>query len=77
MTKLTAAFCCLMLAAAPVVAQVKNAEKKAAPMTPAERAAKNKAFSEKSTRCNAEARNNRLVPGSKEFINFMGNCQRQ
>ena len=77
MMKLTAAFCCLMLAAAPVIAQVKSAEKKAAAMTPTERAAKNKAFSEKSTRCNGEARKNKLIPGSKEFINFMGNCQRQ
>lgn len=77
MKNMTAGLLCLLLAAAPAMAQDKNADKKGKPLTAEERAAKTKNTSEKGARCNGEARKNKLKPGTKEFAAFMGKCQTQ
>jgi hypothetical protein len=77
MKNLTAGLLCLVLVAAPAIAQDKSADKKGKPLTPQERAAKTKDTSEKGARCNGEARKNKLTPGTKEFAAFMGKCQSQ
>jgi hypothetical protein len=77
MKNVTAGLICLVLAAAPAMAQDKSADKKGKPLTAEERAAKTKNTNEKGARCNGEARKNKLTPGTKEFAAFMGKCQLQ
>jgi len=79
MNKIVAAWCCLMLAAAPsvIMAQGKSPDRKAAPPTAKELDQQKQAKSKNAMLCRKKANDSKLKHGTSEYGKFMGQCLNQ